>query len=168
MAHHVENIMRVNVPTTKIWEVLRDFSSIERFAPTIKTSPIVNDKSSGLGAKRLNTFYNGSSLIEEIVDYQEGKGFKVELTEYSLPLKSLNAEMKVEEIDANASNIYMSMDYVVKGGPAGWLMGFVMMRPMMKGIIKKTLTGLAYNSATGKLVGSKLPSTADLSLALNG
>ena len=168
MAHHVKNIMRVNAPATKIWEVLGDFSSIERFAPTIKTSPIVDDKSSGLGAKRLCTFNDGSSLVEEIIDYQEGKSFKIEISEFSMPLKSQHAEMKVEEVDANTCDISMSVDFVVKGGPFGWVMGLIMMRPLMKMVTKNILTGLVYHSVTGKLIDSKLPSKAELALAIKG
>ena len=168
MAHHVEYKMRVNIPSKKVWEVLEDFSSVERFSDAVETSPLLDGKSSGLGTKRKCTFYDGSSIVEEIVDYEEGKSLKMEVSEYSMPLKSLHAVMKVEAVDAKTSDISMSMEYVVKGGPLGWIMGFFMMRPMMKGVIKKTLTGLAYHSATGKLLGNKLPSKEDLSLALNG
>ncbi len=76
MAHHAEKTIKVNVPAAKIWQVLEDFSSVERFATTIKTSPIVNDKNSGLGAKRLCTFSDGSTLVEEIIDFQEDKVIK--------------------------------------------------------------------------------------------
>ncbi len=81
----------------------------------------------------------------------------MELSEFSLPLKSMQAEMRVKEIDANSSELYMSSDFVVKGGPFGWLMGHFIMRPVMKGVFKKLLTGLAYHCETGKLVGEKLP-----------
>ncbi|MDP5274916.1 SRPBCC family protein [Chengkuizengella axinellae] len=168
MAHHVKNIMRVQVPSTKIWEVLRDFSSLERFAPTIESSPLVNDKSSGLGAKRLCTFHNGSNLIEEIIEYQEGQSFKIEISEHSMPLKSQHAEMKVEKVDANTSEISMSVDFVVKGGPFGWLMGFFIMRPLMKWVTKNILTGLAYHSVTGKLISSKMPPKEELTLVIKG
>jgi len=162
MVHHVENTLRVNVPAEKIWEVLNNFSSVEKFATTIKSSPIVGDKNTGLGAKRLCTFNDGTSLIEEIVDYQEGQGFKMELSEFSLPLKSMLAEMKVKKVDANTSDIFMASDFVVKGGPFGWLMGSLLMRPMMKGVFKKLLSGLAYYSATGKEIEGKLPSQDEL------
>ncbi|MGV7222506.1 MAG: SRPBCC family protein [Nitrospinales bacterium] len=166
MAHHVENSIRVKVPVTKIWKVLEDYSSIEKFAATVKTSPIVGDKNSGLGAKRLCTFYDGSSLIEEIIDFQDGQGFKMELSEFSLPLKSMHAEMKVEAVDAETSDISMSSDFVVKGGPLGWLMGYLMMRPIMKGVFKKVMSGLAYHSATGKLIEKKLPPQEELKSAI--
>jgi len=162
MAHHTENTIKVNIPAAQIWQVLADFSSVEKFATTIKSSPIVSDIKSGLGTKRLCTFNDDSSLVEEIIEYQEGQGFKMELSEFSLPLKSMFAEMRVKEIDANTSELYMSADFVVKGGALGSLMGHLIMRPVMKGVFKKLLTGLAYYCVTGKLVAEKLPDNDEL------
>ena len=168
MTHHIENTIRVNVPAAKIWQVLEDFSSVEKFATTIKTSPIVNDIRSGLGAKRLCTFTDGASMVEEIIDFQQGQGFTMELSEFSLPLKSMSAKMGVKEIDANSSEIYMSSDFVVKAGPLGWLMGYLIMRPMMKGVFKKLMTGLAYHCVTGKRVDDKLPPNEELAKIILG
>jgi hypothetical protein len=56
----------------------------------------------------------------------------------------------------------MSADFVVKGGPLGWLMGQFIMRPVMKGVFKKVMSGMAYYAKTGKLVGEKLPSNEEL------
>lgn len=127
-----------------------------------KIIPIINKISSELGAKRLCTFNDGSSLVEEIIDYQEGQGFKMEFSEYSLPLKCMLAEMKVTAIDEHSSEIYMSADFVVKAGVLGWLMGHVIMRPVMKSVFKKLMTGLAYHCVTGKRVGEKLTHNEEL------
>lgn len=158
MAHHTENTLKVNLPADKLWAILADFSSVEHFAATIKSSPIVGDIQSGLGAKRCCTFNDGSSLVEEIIEFQDGQGFKMELSEHSLPLKSMFAEMKVTAIDANSSEVYMSADFVVKGSPLGWIMGHLIMRPVMKGVFKKLMSGLAYYRETGERVAEKLPS----------
>ncbi|WDE02461.1 SRPBCC family protein [Thalassomonas actiniarum] len=162
MSHHIEQTIKVKVPAAKIWQVMGDFSSVEKFATTIKTSPIVNGINSGLGAKRLCTFNDGSSLVEEIIEFQEGQGFRMELSEFSLPLKNMYAEMRVKEIDANSSELYMSSDFVVKAGPLGWLMGFLVMGPMMKGVFKKLMSGLAYHAVTGERIGEKLPPNEEL------
>lgn len=162
MAHHIENTIKVNVPATKIWQVLEDFSSVEKFATTIKASPIVNGINSGLGAKRKCTFNDGSSLVEEIIDFEAGQGYKMVLSEFSLPLKSMHSEMKVNKIDENSSEIYMSSDFVVKAGPLGWVMGHFIMRNVMKGVFRKLMSGLAYYSVTGKKVGKKLPPKEEL------
>lgn len=157
MAHHTEATIKVKVPKQKVWKVLEDFSSVEKFATTIKSSPIVGDKTSGIGAKRKCTFNDGSSLVEEIIDYKEEQGFLMELSEHSLPLKSMQAEMKVSEIDENTCEIYMSSDFVVKAGPLGWLMGQLIMRPVMKSVFKKVMSGLAYYSVTGERIDGELP-----------
>ncbi|OIQ20015.1 MAG: hypothetical protein BM556_05875 [Bacteriovorax sp. MedPE-SWde] len=167
MAHHVENKLVVNVSKNDIWKVLGDFSSVEKFATTIESSPIINEVKSGLGSKRLCTFQDGSSLVEEIVEFKDGHGFKMVLSEFSLPLKSMSAEMYVREIDGGKSEVSMKSDFIVKGGPLGWLMGSLMMKPMMKSVFKKLLTGLAYYSATGTEIGKKLPTSKELTPILH-
>ncbi len=162
MAHHCEKTLKVNVPAEKVWQSLEDYNNIEKFAMTIKSSASANEISSGLGAKRTCTFNDGSSLVEEIIEYQEGQGYKMDISNHSMPLKSMQAEMKVTAIDENSSEIYMSADFVVKGGPFGWVIGQLIMQPVMKSIFKKVMTGLAYHSVTGKLVGKKLPSNEEL------
>jgi len=162
MAHHVEKSIKVNIPAAKIWQVLQDFSSVEKFAMTITTSPVIGEIRSGLGAKRLCTFNDGSSLVEEIIEYQEGQSFTMELSEFKLPLKSMRAQMGVKTLNANSSEIYMSADFVVKAGPLGWLMGSLIMRPVMKGVFSKLLNGLAFHCVTGERVGEKMPASERL------
>jgi len=162
MAHHCEKTLKVNVPAEKVWQVLEDYNNIEKFAMTIKSSASANDISIGLGAKRSCTFNDGSSLVEEIIEYQAGQGYKMDISDHSMPLKSMQSIMKVTAIDENSSEIYMSADFVVKGGPLGWVMGQLIMKPVMKGIFKKVMTGLAYHCATGEQVADKLPPNNEL------
>ena len=61
----------------------------------------------------------------------------------------------------------MSMDFVVKWGPIGRIMGALMMRPMMKKVLKRILRGLAYHSATGDTVNKELPAQNNLNLILS-
>ncbi|MEM7182843.1 MAG: SRPBCC family protein [Spirochaetota bacterium] len=168
MAHYVEKRVKVNIPASKIWNVLKDFSSVERFAVTIKSSPIINDKPFGLGAKRLCTFQDGSSLVEEIIQFEEGEGYTMELSEYSFPLKNMHSEMKVKAVTNNTSELFMSTTFVAKGGPFGWLLGQFLMAPMMKGVFTKLLNGLAYHSETGNSVGEKLPDKKEWSKLVLG
>ena len=158
MTIHIERSMIVNIPSDKIWETMNDFGGIEKYAPTITSSPIINDIKSGLGAKRKCTFNDGSSMVEEIIEFNEGQGYSMVLTEFSAPLNSMHAEVRVKKIDANSSELYMSADVETKSGPLGWLMGNVLMPPIMKGVFKKVMSGLAYYSATQNEVAEKLPS----------
>ena len=42
-----------------------------------------------------------------------------------MPFKSLFAGTKVEAIDENTCDITIDMNFVIKGGPLGWLMVIV-------------------------------------------
>ena len=157
MKQYVERSMKFNLPASSIWETLENYGDIEKYAPTIKTSSIVGELQTGLGASRRCTFTDGSSLVETIIKYNEGEGYRMELSEYSFPLKYMFADIHVKPLGKQACEITMSTDFLVKAGPLGWLMGFFLMRPIMKGAFKKVMSGLAYYTQTGNAVGEELP-----------
>lgn len=163
MSHHIEVTKRFNVPAEKVWQALADWGNVDKWHFSVATSPIIDDKTFGLGAKRTCNFYDGSSVVEEIVEYKEGESFIVEISEFSMPLKTLMAGTRVKAIDKNTCDITIDMDFFVKGGSIGRLMGAVLVKPMMKGVTKKLLDGLAYHAATDKLIGKKMPSQQELS-----
>jgi len=167
MEHHVETTLRVHASAEKVWATIADFSSVERYSAKVESSPLIGDKAGGLGAKRKCTFYDKSTVVEEIVEFHDGESLRIELSEYSMPLTSMVAQMKVSSVDASHCDVYFGMDYVVKFGPLGWVMGRFMMKPMMKGVTKNVLRGLAYNVVTGKSIGSDFPSDAEIAPALS-
>lgn len=168
MAHHIEEKMRFNVSAEKVWQVLADFGGAQNWYFAVEKSPLLAGASSGLGAKRMCNFYDGTSVVEEIVKYKEGEGYSVKITEFSMPMKSIFAGNKVEAIDEKSCEISIHMDFVVKGGPLGWLMGAFVIKPVMKGLTKKMMKGIAYHAATGKVIGNELPSKEQLALAFGG
>lgn len=89
MTKHISETIRVNLPATKAWTVLDDFGGIERYAPTIKCSPILTEKPTGIGARRQCEFHTGGSLIEEIVDYKDGESMTLELSDHRMPQQEL-------------------------------------------------------------------------------
>lgn len=164
MTQHIQESIRVTVPAGKAWTVLNDFGGIERYAPTIERSPILSEQKTGIGAKRKCEFYNDKgSIVEEIVEMQDGESLTLNLTEHGMPMKFMTAQLSVKPIDGETSELSMELDFEVKGGPFGWLLGAVMIRPVMRGAFRKVLRGWAFHAATGETVGDKLPSPADLS-----
>ena len=125
MPHHIELSKRIKLPADQIWAVLKDFDSIERTSHAIEKSPLLAGKVSGVGTKRKCYFYDGKTVVEQISEYHEGESFKMVLSEFSMPLKSIEAEMKVKKVDENVCDISMSMDFVVKGGFFGQILGFL-------------------------------------------
>jgi len=166
MTRNIIEKMRVSLPASKLWAVLDDFGGIERYAPTIKRSLILTEKATGLGARRRCEFYANGSLIEEIVDYQDGQSMTLELSEHGMPVKSMVSTIRVASVDAETSEVSMSLDYVSKGSPLGWILGSFVLGPLMKGTFKKVMTGWVYHAATGTVVDDKIPQIQDLSLVI--
>jgi len=57
---------------------------------------------------------------------------------------------------------------VVKAGPLARLLGDVVMRPVMKGVFNKLMSGLAYHCVTGNWVGEKLSANEELANIMIG
>jgi len=162
MPHHIELTKRVKMPADQIWEVLKDFDSIERTSHAVEKSPLLEGNESGVGTKRKCYFYDGTSVIEEITEYHEGESFKIVLSEFSMPLKSIEAQMMVKKVDNNICDISMSMDFVVKGGFIGKLLGFLILQHVLKAkVLKAELAGLAFHASTGIVIGKRLPSNVE-------
>ena len=158
MAHHITHTIKVGASVSKIWDVLGDFSSIERTSHAVESSPIVTKVKEGVGTKRKCYFYDKKSVVEEIIFYEENHRFTMVLSEFSMPMKSIEAEYIVEKINDSHCSITMTMDFVVKGGMLGWFLGAFILKHVLKNkVLKNELIGLAYHAITGELVGNKMP-----------
>lgn len=165
MAHHITHTIRVDASASKIWQVLGDFSSIERTSHAVEFSPILTEIKQGVGTKRKCHFYDKKSVVEEIVRYDEGHSFSMVLSEFSMPMKSIEAEFSVKAVSENSCDITMSMAFVVKGGLLGWVMGALLLKPVLKKkVLKNELIGLAYHTISGKSVGQTMPESDELKL----
>jgi len=163
MALNIKNTIRVNLPHNQVWEVLKNFGDLDKYAPTIMSSPILNDKNSGVGSIRKCIFFNDSDMTEEITEFQEGRGYKIKITEHQMPFVSDNfEEIYVERIDDNTSEINMLVNFDMSGGPLGWLVGSFMLKPMMSSVTMKIIKGLAYYAKTGNEISDKLPEKGEL------
>ncbi len=166
MEHQVNSVVRINASAEKVWAILDDYSAVEKFSFGLDKSRLIGEIESGLGAKRQCVFHDGTSVVEEIVEYKANHSFKVVLTEFTMPLKTMYATLKVEKVTNTRCDVSMNMSFVMKFGPLGALMGMLMLRPFMKRIQKKSLSGLAYHAFTGNSIGSELPPKDVLAPAL--
>lgn len=143
----------LNVPAETVWEIISDYANIKNYHPFVDTSPMLSGHERGIGATRRCEFYDNTSIVEKVVDWQEGQSYAVELSEGSMPLKEAVVTMRVSPVDANASEVTIEMDFVEKFGVPGKIMGVIMMRPMMKKMFSKVLDSLERHALTGKIIG---------------
>jgi len=142
---HFERTIEIDASPDDVWAVLNRFMHIDEFAPLIKSVDALTDGEDGVGSKRRNHFEDGTSLVEEVVAWEANRWYhRVRLSEMSaMPLHEAYADVAVERTDNGRSMVKWAMDYRVKFGFLGWLLGQTMMKMMMGKVLDGNLKGLA-------------------------
>ena len=143
MIHHERTLDVESTPET-VWAVIGRFMHIDEFAPMVKSVDALTDGEDGVGSKRRCNFDNGTSIVEEVIDWKPNSSYRVRLSDMEpMPLHEALAELSVAPLNNGRSKVTWSMDYRVKYGPFGWLLGQTMMRRMMGKVLDDNLKGLA-------------------------
>ena len=141
---HYERTLDIDATPEALWAVIGRFMHIDEFAPLVKSVDALTDGEDGIGSKRRCNFDDGSSVVEEVTQWEANRRYRVCLSDMTtMPLEEAHAEVSVEPLDSGQSRVTWDMDYRVKFGPIGWLMGKTMMKMMMGKIIDGNLKGLA-------------------------
>lgn len=134
----------IDVTPETVWAEISRYMHINEFAPFVDSVDALSDRDSGVGAKRRCNFDNGSSMVEEVIAWTPNRGYRVRASEMDpMPLHEAVAELSVTPLGNGRATVTWSMDYRVKYGPLGWLMGQTMMKMMMGKVLDANLKGLA-------------------------
>ncbi len=146
--------MRINLSSSDLWKALSQFDQIHLFHPMVSEASLLSQSNQGVGAKRRCDFYDKSSLVEEIKEWVEGKSYTVKLSEITaMPIKEADATISLESLYSEITLASFEMRFTPKFGPLGWMMGKLMMQPMMKKMFMKILKGLEQHALTGEIIG---------------
>lgn len=143
MIHHQRTLV-IDATPEAVWEVLGRFMHIDEFAPLVKSVDALTEGENQVGSTRRCHFDDGGSMVEEVIAWEPNRKYRVRLSETEpMPLKEAYAELSIAPEGASKTNVVWSMDYQVKYGPFGWLLGQTMMKIMMGKVLDGNLKGLA-------------------------
>lgn len=135
---------QIDAAPDEVWAVLGRFMHIDEFAPQVASVEALTDGAVGVGSRRRCTFENGGDMVEEVTAWEPGQSFRVRLSETApIPLSEGHAFVKIAPAGAGATRVDWGMDYRMKYGPLGWLLGQTMVKAMMGKVIEANLDGLA-------------------------
>jgi carbon monoxide dehydrogenase subunit G len=134
---HYERNLDIDATPEAIWAVIGRFMHIDEL-------DALTDGEDGIGSKRRCNFDDGTSVVEEVIIWETNHSYRVRLSEMTaMPLNEMYAELSVEPMDGGRARVKWGMDYRVKFGFFGWLLGQTMMKLMMGKILDGNLKGLA-------------------------
>ena len=145
MIHH-ERTLDIDASPDNVWAVISRYMHIDEFAPFVTSVDAMTDGDDGMGSIRRNHFDNGSSIVEEVIAWEPNRGYRVRMSEMApLHFHEALAELAVAHKNDGGSKVTWSMDFRVKYGPFGWLLGQTIMKRFLGKVLDANLKGLAGN-----------------------
>lgn len=143
MIHH-ERYLDIDARPDQIWAILSRFMHIDDFAPQVTSVDALTAGADGVGSKRRCHFENGTSLVEEVTQWQLNRGYTVQLSDMvAMPLHEAQAAIAMAPLSDTCTRVVWSMDYRMKYGPLGWLMGQTLLKMVMGRVLADNLKALA-------------------------
>jgi ribosome-associated toxin RatA of RatAB toxin-antitoxin module len=136
-----------------LWPLISDVTQIAHWHFNIATVDLLSGRQTGVGAARRCNFHDGSSVREDVVAVEDGRKVRMELSEYSVPMKHLELEIALREQSKGVTEAILTLRYVMKFGVIGKIMGATAVRKQLTGVATKLLAGLEHHANTGEVVG---------------
>ena len=143
----------IEAPAADVWHVLADFAHVDLHHPAVERVSMLSESQQGVGTTRICHFYDGTSATETVTHWVEGESFRVDLSDFSMPVKRADAEMVVKADGPNRSSVTLTMNFEMKGGMLGGVAGGLVVRPMMQRMFKRVFDGLDLHVRTGATIG---------------
>lgn len=150
-----ERSLQMDATPEQVWAVMGRFMHIDAFAPEIARVEALTEEVDGVGASRRCHFVKGGALVETVTNWEDGRSYRVALSEFgAIPMKQAFADLRIEP-RGGAARVVWAMEYQMKMGPLGWLMGQTMVRRSIGKVIDVNLEALAARVASApKVVGN--------------
>ncbi len=148
--HTVERTRETTHSVESIWETLAAFNKVEDWHPVVTSSPGTPRSEFGVGATRVCTFNDGTSVNETVTAVDPGRSISIDVSKMSMPLKEMHAQFLLIP-RAGGTAVTMKLEFQPKFGLMGTLMAHVMMKPMMTKLVDKVLAGLDDHLSAGSI-----------------
>ncbi len=86
----VRDQVQINVPKSKLWEIISDFGNVSRWHPYITQSAITSSSNRGVGTERSSEGLQPGTLIEKVIGWDEGNSITYEMTVDPLAMSMLS------------------------------------------------------------------------------
>ncbi|WP_149304488.1 SRPBCC family protein [Pareuzebyella sediminis] len=139
----IASVTEINASKEKVWEVLSPIGDIEKFHPLVKKSHAISTVKSGMGAKRHCELLPMGQMVEEVVQWDEGSSFILQVIGGKMlpPYRFMEGKVDLIEI-GKKTKVTFSFSYQLKYGILGRLMNALLIRPQFKKAPPQYVAGL--------------------------
>lgn len=137
-----------------VWGLVSDVRTVQRYNPTVASVDVLGDATSGVGASRRCNFVDGTDVREVVVAADPRERLRLELSEFSLPMKRLESEIQLSPgPEDGTTEVTFAIDYDMKLGPLGKALGATVIKNQLGKVTARVLAGMDHHLATGETIG---------------
>ncbi|MCL1127164.1 SRPBCC family protein [Shewanella surugensis] len=142
-----------NVDIETVWAQIADVTLISNWHPSVDYADLLSPHASGMGATRRCNFYDGTNVIEEVVNLdRKHHSFSLQIREFKGPINRFDSHWTLRSTPSGATQITVVMDYDMKLSILGAAMNVLMIKGNMAKRLNKLMQALGHHLKTGELI----------------
>lgn len=154
---YFEGQVTISAPKDKVWAILADLSSAERYIASVPRSYYTSSAKAGVGASRVCELRPAGSITETIVEWKEGECYALEIIPGRIapPFKKAIARFSLQA-HGERTVVSFTYDYTLKFGALGRVFDILLVRSQLRKAVPEVLLGLKHYAETGQLVDARV------------
>ncbi len=133
---HIEHTIEIDAPIDLVWSKISDLGDIQNWTKAVKSSHYHTEKKSGIGAGRTCDVPGFGKLVENVLEWDEGKSFRLSLEGLPFFIKEASGGWRLEELGANRTRGITTIDLKTRFWPIGALLEKFALGPQFHKTIK--------------------------------
>ena len=135
------------------WRKLSDLAQSHNYVPDVTDTIIITAEKTGVGTSRRIISKKRPPMIETVVEWDEGKGFRIALLNEqggsAAPFKEAYFNYAISAEGDNKTRMTNSLEFQMKWGPAGALLAKLIAKPLQR-MQQKIVVGQRLFYETGQ------------------
>ncbi len=133
---HIEHTIEIDAPVDQVWAKISDIGDIQNWTKAVKSSHYHTEIKRGIGAGRTCDVPGFGKLVENVLEWDEGKSFRLSLEGLPFFIKEASGGWRLEELGPNRTRATTSLDVTTRYWPIGALLEKFALGPQFHKTIK--------------------------------
>ena len=133
---HIEHTIEINAPVDQVWSKISNLADIQNWTKAVTKSHFHTETERGIGAGRTCEVPGFGTLVENVLEWDEGKSFRLSLEGLPFFMKEASGGWRLEELGPNRTRGITSVDLETRFWPFGALMEKFALGPQFHKTIK--------------------------------
>lgn len=133
---HIEHTVEIDAPMELVWSKISNLADIQNWTKAVKESHFHTEKERGIGAGRTCDVPGFGTLVENVLEWDEGKSFRLSLEGLPFFIKEASGGWRLEELSSSRTRGVTFIDLKTKFWPVGTLLERFVLGPQFHKTVK--------------------------------